>query len=104
MYYNNPYQQYQQLPRVNGLEGAKAYQIMPNCTVALFDANEDVFYVKSADNAGFPSVRMFKFEEIQPQAPNTNSDYVSRKEMEEYVQQLIQPKSAATKARSSADV
>lgn len=98
MYYNNPYQQYQQLPRVNGLEGAKAYQIMPGCTVALFDANEDIFYVKSSDSAGFPSVRTFRFEEVQPQAPE-NKDFVSRKEMEEYVQQLIRNTSTATETR-----
>ena len=99
-YNSNPYQQYQQLSRVNGIEGAKAYQIMPGCTVALFDANEDVFYVKSADNAGFSSVRTFKFEEIQPDQKAT--EFVSRKEMEDYVKQLIQ--SATTEAKPTTDV
>lgn len=100
--YNAPYQQYQQLTRVNGLEGAKAYQVMPGCTMALFDANEDLFYVKTADSAGFPSVRTFRFEEIQPQAPE-NKDFVSRKEMEEYVKQLIQNTTANTETKSSAN-
>lgn len=96
--YNAPYQQ--QLQRVNGLDGAKSYQIMPGCTVALFDANEDVFYVKSADNAGFSTVRTFKFEEIQPDLKQNN--FVSRKEMEDYVKQFVQ--SATTETKPSTDV
>lgn len=33
------------LIRVTGLEGARAYQMQPNSTAALFDANEDLMYV-----------------------------------------------------------
>lgn len=49
-------EQPQNLIRVNGLEGAKAYQMSANSTVALFDANNDLMYVKSTDGAGFPSI------------------------------------------------
>lgn len=99
MYGFNP--NYQQLIRVNGIEGAKAYQVMmPNTTVALFDANEDYFYIKSLDNAGFPSLRTFKFEEVSPVTAE-RSDYVSRKEMEDYVKQLIQ--SATTETRPTSN-
>lgn len=41
--------QIKSLIRVNGIEGAKAYQVMPRETVALFDGNDDVFFIKSAD-------------------------------------------------------
>lgn len=74
-YYNN-----QQLIRVTGLEGAKAYQMTPNSAVALFDGNEDIFYIKTTDGAGFPTIRAFKFEPIET---NTSSvEYVSRSEFE----------------------
>lgn len=92
MYYN-PYDRYQQntLVRVNGIDGAKAYQMGPNSTVALFDGNDDIFYVKTTDGAGFPTIRSFKFEEVSPtQMPVTNENYVTKKEMEDYVKQLIQ--------------
>ena len=59
-----PQEQPQNLIRVNGIDGAKAYQMNANSTVALFDSNEDIMYIKNTDGAGFPSIRMFKFEEV----------------------------------------
>lgn len=83
----NPYSQ--QLLRVNGLEGAKSYQTYPGSTVALFDNSEDIMYIKSLDQCGFPTIRTFRFEEIKPQTmPSGN--FVSREEMEQYVKQLVQ--------------
>ena len=99
----NPYQsmQYQQmnqaqqsqqgLIRVNGIDGARAYQNMgANSQVALFDANEDLMYVKCTDGAGFPSIRTFRFEEVTENNQTiSNNNYVSREEMESYVKQFI---------------
>ena len=50
---NQPFPQQitQNLIRVNGIEGAKAYQMSANSTVALFDTNEDIMYIKSTDGA-----------------------------------------------------
>ena len=55
----------QQLIKVSGLEGAKAYQMGPNSSVALFHESEDILYVKSTDGAGFPTIRTFKFEPME---------------------------------------
>lgn len=52
------------LIRVNGLEGAKAYQMPPNSVIPLFDGNEDIMFVKSTDAAGFATIRSFRFEPI----------------------------------------
>lgn len=83
-------EQPQNLIRVNGLEGAKAYQMSANSTVALFDANNDLMYVKSTDGAGFPSIRTFTFSELQEE-PKTaqNVDYISREEFEEFKKELM---------------
>ena len=63
-YYNfQPYQQKQELIRVNGLEGAKNYPLSPGSTVALFDADSDTMFIKSMDAGGFPSIRTFTFME-----------------------------------------
>ena len=113
---NNNYYGYgrpNSLIRVNGIDGAKSYQMMQG-TQALFDANDDIFYIKSVDGAGFPSIRVFRFEEVTENERKTvtsNSNYVSREEMEEYVKQFIQkPKSGssanttnASKSKSDAD-
>lgn len=79
----------QGLQRVNGLDGAKSYPTYPGNTVALFDNSEDLMYIKSTDQFGFPSIRTFRFEEIKAE-PVPNGDYVSRKELEDYVKQFIQ--------------
>lgn len=72
----------QQLIRVTGLEGAKAYQMAANSTAALFDAGEDMMYIKSTDGAGFPTIRVFRFEPVE-QVAQVQNDYVTRKEFEE---------------------
>ena len=85
-----PQEQAQNLIRVNGIDGAKAYQMPANSTVALFDSNEDVMYVKSTDGAGFPSIRTFAFTEVKEQnKPIQQVDYISREEFEEFKKELM---------------
>lgn len=106
--FNNPYlNMYQQsqnqpmysqptmtLTRVTGLEGARAYQMSPNSTVALFDNNDDLMYIKTTDGAGFPTIRTFSFNEVSQtntQVP-ANSDYVTRAEFEKLKEELLNGK------------
>lgn len=85
-----PQEQPQNLIRVNGIDGAKAYQMPANSTVALFDCNEDIMYIKTTDGAGFPSIRMFKFEEVNEITKSEEKqDYISRKEFEEFKKELM---------------
>lgn len=85
-----PQEQTQNLIRVNGLDGAKAYQMSANSTVALFDNNEDILYVKTTDGAGFPSVRSFKFVELTQETKQVEKvDYISREEFEEFKKELM---------------
>ena len=97
--YPYQYQSGQSLIRVTGIDGAKAYQMMPNSTAALFDINDDIMYVKSTDGAGFPTIRTFKFTEILPvTSQEAHTDFVTRKDMEDYVKQFIQSKQATDDA------
>lgn len=85
-----PQEQTQNLIRVNGIEEAKAYQMPANSTVALFDSNDDVMYVKSTDGAGFPSIRTFAFTEVKEQnKPVQQINYISREEFEEFKKELM---------------
>ena len=97
-YYNqqmNNQQFFQQEPtqsliRVNGMDGAKTYQMPANSTVALFDSNEDIMYIKTTDGAGFPSIRTFNFVEIKQNEKSSGSqDYISRQEFEEFKKELM---------------
>lgn len=78
---------------VSGEVGAKSYLVAPNSTVLLMDSDAQRFYLKSADNAGMPSLRIFEYTEVTnipqnaPQALNTDlkeldSKYVKREEYE----------------------
>ena len=85
-----PQEQTQNLIRVNGIDGAKTYQMPANSTVALFDCNEDIMYIKTTDGAGFPSIRTFNFVEItQNEKSSGNQDYISRQEFEEFKKELM---------------
>ena len=83
-------EQAQNLIRVNGIDGAKAYQMLANSTVALFDSNEDIMYVKSTDGAGFPSIRTFEFtEKVNVEGKSPDVEYISREEFEEFKKELM---------------
>ena len=70
-----------QLIRVNGIESAKMYPCQPNSTVALFDENEDIMYIKSTDASNFPTIRKFVFHEVTEEAA-TEEKYVTMEEFE----------------------
>lgn len=109
----NPYmqeaQQSSSLIRVTGIEGAKAYQMNPNSTTALFDSNEDFMYIKSTDGAGFPTIRTFSFTEVFDSNTKPKIDgYVSKEEFEtfkqevtDYVQQFIQQQTSTKQAKQT---
>ena len=70
-YYNNGYQQiyqpqqYQQaqtgLIWVQGEAAAKSYLVAPGSTVQLWDSEEKVIYLKSADTSGMPSMKILDY-------------------------------------------
>lgn len=87
--YNAPQNQMvNNLIRVTGMDGAKAYQMQPNSTVALFDSSEDIMYIKSTDGAGFPTIRTFGFAPIE-QPANPGNDFISRAEFEQFKQEVL---------------
>lgn len=58
-----PFQQNTNITFVNGIEGAKAYQLSPNSSVLLMDSDNSKFYVKSTDNLGVPKLTSYSFAE-----------------------------------------
>lgn len=85
---NNPPQTNQGLLWVQGEAGAKSYLVAPNTTVLLMDSEGSRFYLKSTDNAGMPSLRVFEYSEVTQNAPQAaqsapedlDSKYVTREE------------------------
>lgn len=81
---------------VQGEAGAKSYLVAPNTTVQLWDSENQVIYLKSADASGMPSMKIldYKIRETaqpiqQPQVINTqNQDYVTRDELTAFENQI----------------
>lgn len=56
---------------VQGEAGAKAYLVAPNNTVTLWDSENPVIYIKSADASGIPSLRTLDWTERTPEQKGT---------------------------------
>ncbi len=88
-----PQQQNQGLLWVQGEAAARSFLVTPGSTVLLMDSDGDYFYLKSADNAGMPSLRTFAYKEVTGQqtipAPVPAQDmsklFVTREEYDKLV-------------------
>lgn len=61
--------------RVNGEEGAKAYQMMPNSSVLLLDVTQPVVWLKTTDGAGYPVIAGYSITPLEPkEEPKDNSE------------------------------
>ena len=92
------YSQYQQTQTsginwVQGIEGAKAYPVAPNANVMLMDSDSDIFYIKSSDQIGHPSIKVYEYKEYQAKQEE-EAEYVSREEFEEFKNSLNEHNSA----------
>lgn len=70
---------------VQGETGAKAHMVAPGNTVVLWDSENPLIYIKTADASGMPSMRIFEWTEKTAPSPSvmqgTAQQYVT---VEEY--------------------
>lgn len=131
-YFNNPYanvqnnqQPYQQqqpqmqnpqptmqmqsnIEYVNGIEGAKAFILPPNTQKLLLDSDNAFFYIKTTDTQGKPSVRRFRYIDIdaeqqaQPQRQEQPQDnYVTLQQFTDLLQNFDDLKKEFEKLKSA---
>lgn len=76
----SPYQPPQrgEIIKVNGRGGAEAFQLMPNSSVLLLDANEPIVWLKTTDGAGYPTLIPYTITPYQPAPEITNADLLAR--------------------------
>lgn len=75
--YRNPYGSPTPVPApqstgiiwVQGEAGAKSFLVAPNTTVQLWDSEDQVIYLKSADASGMPSMRVLDYKERAAEIP-----------------------------------
>lgn len=59
---------------VQGEAGAKSYLIAPSSAVTLWDSEDKIFYIKSANASGMPSLQKFSYCEITDNNSNVKSE------------------------------
>lgn len=71
---------------VQGEAAARSFMVAPGATVLLMDSDSNRFYIKSADPSGMPSMRVFEYTELDPNAARQQpaqdmaAQYVTREE------------------------
>lgn len=87
---------------VQGIEGAKAWQLQPNSMVILLDSEvEGKMYIKVSDNIGMSTLRIFNYIEEVPISATSSinnvtvnedvdlSQYVKKDELRELIKELM---------------
>ena len=92
---------------VSGEVGAKSYLVAPNSTVLLMDSDDAVFYLKSADSAGLPTLRTFSYVEIESnqnkqKSSEVQKEFVDREEFELFKNEILEKiKTPSTKTKKT---
>lgn len=99
-YYQQPYNPYSSpygvangITWVQGVEGAKAYQMAPSSSAVLMDSEiEGRMYIKTVDNIGISNLRYFQYSEIGiPKTTERSADseqFVSKEEFDRVISEL----------------
>ena len=69
---------------VSGVDGAKNQIVQPGQTVWMMDNNDPYFYVKSVDDVGSSTFRIFQFTEVQDVSQEKSEQ--QKMDMSQYVQ------------------
>lgn len=85
-----PMQPVNGLVQVDGIEGAKMFQLPPNSvSPPLFLAEENAFFIKTTDGGGAASLKKYTFQE-EPISSNTNGDFVTREYFDNKINEMME--------------
>jgi len=103
--YNSPYLynmtlQRQEVIRVNGRNGAEAYQMAPNSSILLLDETAPIVWLKTTDGASYPTLNGYVISPLREKG----GEHPELIELEERIKKLEEAfnasKSNAPKAKS----
>ena len=83
---------------VQGEAAAKSYMVAPGNTVQLWDSEEKVIYLKSADVSGMPSMKILDYTIRGEEEKKNKPEYATKSELEalaEKVKELMARKKPA---------
>lgn len=77
---------------VQGEAGAKSYLVAPNTTIQLWDSENQVIYLKSADASGMPSMKILDYTirdgEQKQNNLNNQVEYVTKNDFESLTRKI----------------
>lgn len=73
---------------VQGETGAKSYLVAPNNTVQLWDSENQIIYLKSADASGMPSMKILDYTIRDGNQPTQTVEYVTREEFSNFEERI----------------
>lgn len=79
--FGNPQPARTELIQVDGINGAYNYEIPANSSVAMFDQNDSLLYVKATDAGGYARVSSFR---LVPEGDSTQQPQVNAVTREEF--------------------
>ena len=87
---NTPSQNGGNIIWVQGEAAAKSWYVNPGSTVVLWDSEEQVIYIKSADNSGMPTIRVLDYTERGAGYTKSvdNPNYIVKADLEDIYAQL----------------
>lgn len=98
---------------VQGEAGAKSYLVAPNSTVDLWDSENQTIYIKSADAAGLPSIKVLDYtiretpknpsNSFSPDQGGKSQEYATKAEIEALNNELRSLKSKIEKLTKRSD-
>lgn len=94
--YPNLYQQPQQngnMIWVQGEAAAKSFAVAPNTTVPLWDSENQIIYLKSADASGMPTIKVLEYtvkeQNLQNQLNDSKHEYVTKADFSEFEERIM---------------
>lgn len=76
-----PQLQTQSIQYVNNRASAESFQMLPNTSIVLMDANLPRFYLKQTDASGISTIKAYDFKEVEEDKP---TEYVTKSEFENF--------------------
>ena len=75
-----------QIIKVNGRNGAEAYQMPPNSQVLLLDETQPLLWLKQTDGAGYPTLNAY---DIKPHEEKPTPDYKTLEDRIARIEEVI---------------
>ena len=103
--YQAPQQQTQQsgIIWVQGEAAAKSYLVAPNSTVQLWDSEEKIIYLKSADASGMPSMKVLDYT-IRGEEQKPATEYATKGEVAALAEKIKELKNEIAAKKKTARV